>query len=61
MQYQLLLSENMATRSRKFIPYSKVLELINESDDSDPVYSSKDEFKPTESDLESESSSENGK
>ena len=40
---------------------SQVLALINESDDSDPVYSSEDEFKPTKSDMETESSSENGK
>ena len=51
----------MASRSRKIIPNSQVLALINESDDSDPVYSSEDEFKPTKSDMETESSSENGK
>ena len=61
VQYQLPLSDSMASRSRKIIPNSQVLALINESDDSDPVYSSEDEFKPTKSDMETESSSENGK
>ena len=49
VQYQLPLSDSMASRSRKFIPNSQVFALINESDDSDPVYSSEDEFKPTKS------------
>ena len=47
----------MTSRSRKFIPNSQVLAL-NESDNSDPVYSSEVEFNPTKSDMETESSSE---
>ena len=61
VQYQHPFSNSMASRSRKIIPNSQVLALINESDDSDRVYSSEDEFKPTKSDMEAESSIENGK
>ena len=61
VKYQPPLSDRMASRSRKIIPNSQVLELINKSDDSDHVYSSEDEFKTTMSDIETESSSENGK
>ena len=60
-QYQLPRSDSMASRYRKIIPNSQVLVFINESADSDPVYSYEDEFKPTMSDMETESSSENGK
>ena len=46
--------------TRKLFSTSQVIEFLNDSDESEAVYSSEDEYKIRKSDLETESSSDEG-
>ena len=46
--------------TRKLFTTSQVIEFLNDSDESEAVYSSEDEYKIRKSDLDTESSSDEG-